>query len=474
MNKRTLETTRKKTLFNIDSYEPIENPLLYKENTNMTPLTSQNVYAHNLGSIPIHNWYTTVAGFSSDFVSKTIEENHLTKGDLILDPFSGTGTTALYAGQGGIRVYGVEANPFHHLVANVKLNFNVDRNEVKSALELVRMELKDSALREGNFVYEEVPTIAINDHLSSIKSEGIGPPEMPHLSKWMSPRVLEKVVRIKAVIENHIANSYSKETIDFVKVAFASILIPVSNMQLAGPKIAYRRKNKSRIVCVDAPVYKNFITKLTTMVSDLRHFNNSEWPKQIVKLGDSRRVGDSYQVKADLAITSPPYLNEVDYIENTRLELYFLDLIKSEKEMRSLKEHLIRANTKYLFSTNKDYPANLPDINSFNNILDYCKKIEIEWSKRQWGWDHPRLVAEYFTDMALHLKGMRKLLKDGAHYVVMVGDSAIDGVHVPTDVLLAEIGKDVGFSDASTTPFRWRSSSRHKTKLRESIIDFIA
>lgn len=210
------------------------------------------------------------------------------------------------------------------------------------------------------------------------------------------------------------------------------------------------------------------------MVSDIKHFNNYEWPKQIVKLGDSRRVCDYYQVKADLAITSPPYLNEVDYIENTRLELYFLNLIKSEKDMRYLKEHLIRANTKYLFSSNKDYPNNLPTIDSFSKILDYCNKIETEWSKRKWGWDHPRLVAEYFADMTLHLKGMRKLLKDGTHYVVMVGDSAIDGVHVPTDVLLAEIGKDVGFSDASTTPFRWRSSSRHKTKLRESIIDFVA
>lgn len=474
MNKRTLETTRKKTLFNIDSYEPIENPLLYKENTNMTPLTSQNVYAHNLGSIPIHNWYTTVAGFSSGFVSKTIEENHLTKGDLILDPFSGTGTTALYAGQEGVRVYGVEANPFHHLVANVKLNFNVDKNEIKSALELVRTELVDNALREGNYIYEKVPIISINDHLSSIRAEGTGPAEMPHLAKWMSPKVLEKVFTVKALIENRIVNTYSKETSDFVKVAFASILVPVSNMQLAGPKIAYRRKNKSRIICVNAPVYKNFIIKLDTMVSDLKHFDNSEWPKQIVKLGDSRRVSDFYQVKADLAITSPPYLNEVDYIENTRLELYFLDLIKSERDMRSLKEHLIRANTKYLFSSNKDYPNNLPTIDSFSNILDYCDKIAIEWSKRKWGWDHPRLVAEYFTDMTLHLKGMRKLLKDGAHYVVMIGDSAIDGVHVPTDVLLAEIGKDVGFSDVSITPFRWRSSSRHKTKLRESIIDFIA
>lgn len=474
MRKPNLEELKKQTVFNVDNNESPESPIFYTDQENFVPSSSRNIYAHDLGSIPIHNWYTTVAGFSSDFVSEIIKKNNLNQNDLILDPFSGTGTTALYAGQKGIKVYGVEANPFHHLVANVKLNFDMDKNEIRSAVEDIRRKIEPDALKEGHFTYEEVPTIAINDHLSSIKSEGVGPPEMPHLAKWMSPNVLEKVIKIKTIIDDHIAEFYSKDTTDFVKVAFASILIPVSNMQLAGPKIAYRRKNSSRIICVNAPVFTNFISKLNNMVFDLRHFDNSKWPKQIVKLGDSRRVNELYHVKANLAITSPPYLNEVDYIENTRLELYFLDFIKTEKEMRTLKEHLIRANTKYLFSTNKDYPDKLPHIDSFNDVLDYCKKIEIEWSKRKWGWDHPRLVAEYFADMTLHLKGMRELLQDGAHYIMMVGDSAIDGVHVPTDLLLAEIGREIGFSDTSVVPFRWRSSSRHKTKLRESVIEFVA
>ena len=139
-------------------------------------------------------------------------------------------------------------------------------------------------------------------------------------------------------------------------------------------------------------------------------------------LGDARRVGDLVSEKIDIAITSPPYLNEVDYLDNTRLQLYFLDYLSSDSDMRSMKERMIRANSKYLFTSNKDYPDNLPNIPTFDEILGLCKQIAIKREQRKWGWDHPRLVAEYFTDMTYHFQGIKKCLVPDAKYIIMVGD----------------------------------------------------
>jgi hypothetical protein len=53
---------------------------------------------------------------------------------------------------------------------------------------------------------------------------------------------------------------------------------------------------------------------------------------------------------------------------------------------------------------------------------------------------------------------------------MIVGDSAMDGILIPTDDLLAKIALQVGFSSAEVKPFRQRGSSRHPIRLRESVI----
>lgn len=72
--------------------------------------------------------------------------------------------------------------------------------------------------------------------------------------------------------------------------------------------------------------------------------------------------------------------------------------------------------------------------------------------------------------MATHLQSMVRVLKNGAPYLMIVGGSAIDGILVPTDELLAKIALQVGFSSAQVQPFRQQGSSRHPLRLRESII----
>ncbi len=445
-------------------------------------LDTNNRYSHNQDDIPIHHWYTLVAGFSGDYIREKLKKFNIQQGDTLLDPFMGTGTSALIGMLKKLVVKGIDANPFTHFVSKVKTNFQLEpelaTNYFRDLNSLLNQQLKN----DKDFHWENVPTINLKDHLKNIwgnrtnylevDSTNLIPPAMPHLKDWLSPRVLVKVLTLKKILDSEFLPRIDSVAMqDFILLAFSSILLSISNLQLSGPKIAYRRSKKERILCIDAPVYRLFLDKFRQMVKDLNFFKDYSgliYPE--LNFGDSRYVDQYVNNSVDIALTSPPYLNEVDYLDNTRLELYFLNFIKNDDDLKRLKKLQIRGNSKYLFNDNKDYPTRIPQIPSFSGILQLCEQINKIWEKRKWGWDHPRLVAEYFIDMTAHLQSMYKVLKTGGHYVFIVGDSAIDGILVSTDEILAKIALDIGFSKSEVSPFRKRGSSRHTTQLRESIV----
>jgi hypothetical protein len=154
------------------------------------------------------------------------------------------------------------------------------------------------------------------------------------------------------------------------------------------------------------------------------------------------------------------------------MELFFLGLVRDAGELNALKRRMLRANSKYLFKHDRDDDRLLTDLPVYERIGAVIEQVRKYWETRSWGWDHPRLIHEYFAGMAQHLRGMLAVLKSGARYDLMVGDSAIDHVLVPTDEFLRDIGLELGFSSAAMTIFRTRGSSRHETKLRESVISY--
>ena len=86
------------------------------------------------------------------------------------------------------------------------------------------------------------------------------------------------------------------------------------------------------------------------------------------------------------------------------------------------------------------------------------------------------MVAGYFEDMTQTIIEVYDTLNRGGMFVLILGDSAPYGVHIPTDVLIGRIAKAVGFTRYEVEVLRrrgekWKGNSqRHHVELRESVV----
>ena len=72
-------------------------------------------------SMPRHRWYAVKESFSPHLVARAAWESCCRKGQVIYDPFCGSGTVPLVAASLGLKAVGFEVNPFLAFVAQTKL-----------------------------------------------------------------------------------------------------------------------------------------------------------------------------------------------------------------------------------------------------------------------------------------------------------------------------------------------------------------
>ncbi len=223
------------------------------------------------------------------------------------------------------------------------------------------------------------------------------------------------------------------------------------------------------------------------MLEDLEKIRNEADPKyketfQKVFNSDSR---DTKLLIPDNCIdhvfTSPPYLNNFDYADRTRLELYFFGEAKTwgdithnvrTKLITSATTQIVRNDSKYKLTD--DIHKACPDVYEFlsKSVANLGELRLTKGGKKSYDF----LVAGYFNDMFRIISDVYRVLKRKKKAVFVLGDSAPYGIHIPTDELIGKIGLGIGFSDYKVDILRTRGGKwkdnpqRHNVLLRESIV----
>ncbi len=401
----------------------------------------------------VHDWYLLPESYSAPLIEQAITEYGLRPGSTVLDPFCGAGTTVLAASWRGMNGVGFEVNPFLCFAARVKLAHCLNPEALSAQAERLFSRLSrkftKTKVAEQAACWRTVRQPALFDELL-----------MPRLHRWISPTVIQKVL----VLKDEIAKISNRQHRDFFRLALAAVLRPCSNMKLTPHAFGSREPKE------DAPVLETFVEKVKKMLGDVEAVAEIELPeaKTTVLNVDARYC---HQVKcdllpADLALTSPPYLNNLDYTMQTRLELFFLDFVRDMMELRTLRKRMVTCDAKAMY---KDVPDS-ERVAGFASIQSAAQELRERHKGKNWGWDYAYMTTQYFGGMHRVLENVLTQLKPGARFLLIVGESAHSGIKVSVPAIIAEMGEALGYSLNGIRVHRARRSSSHDFTLDESAV----
>jgi len=281
-----------------------------------------------------------------------IKQLSVEKGQLILDPFCGTGTTLVQATKRGIHSIGIDASPFSCFVSSVKTNRLLDAEKMLDCFPAIRAEFERS---RRNFTNTET--------YKYLKESGM-------LARgWISRTPLRDALALKSAIDRVSPDAACRDA--FRIALIANLSTGIGNMKY-GPEI-YCGKKKSRV-----DVWSIFQKNVLRVLQDLREFEGAALGHARIFRGDAR---DCAQVlrgegirRIHAAISSPPYPTEHDYTRNTRLELAFLDFVTTKDCVRSIKQTMIRSHTKGIYKTDRDAEL-VRDNRDINNLANRVAKL---------------------------------------------------------------------------------------------------
>ncbi len=414
----------------------------YKKNMDL--LHSEIGSAKDNFKSPVHNWYKFTAGFSYKFVDGIIELENLKSEEspIIFDPFSGCGTTLVSCQKHGIKAVGNESQLFMLDVINAKLNWNLSEVELIEKLN----NLKGHVFSNKEGVEQDFHTL---------------------LETLYTKTTLTTLYTIRNFIRR-----FEKEDIRlFFKLALSQTLHKVSIHPIAVPYISRNKILKNEKLPWDV-----FEDIFRGMISDLIDLRGKKRTSRVYN-HDSRKKNQHIKYRScDLCITSPPYLNNLDYGEVSKVHTHFFEITDDWGDITNkVRRKLVTGSTTHYkeaeFNT-KDYMSsefvikNKEIVNRLMKLASKIKKISQERAGKK---SFNILMLYYFKDMYEVLNEIRRVLKNGSKAYLILGDSAPYGVYVETTKLLGEIALNCGFSSYEIEEIRSRGTKWKSLKYRHSI-----
>jgi hypothetical protein len=291
------------------------------------------------------------------------------------------------------------------------------------------------------------------------KPKGISAPKYKSLPRIYKDEELKDLLVIRAFVD--------AQAIDWVRrfllLAFVSIVEPVSNRIKDGNGIKIA-KNKKPV----EDIFGLYNSKVMSMISDLNVVQPSGLGKTIFgSILDDQAFEKIRDLRFDAAIYSPPYANCFDYLEVYKMEMWMGGFVSEYSDFAQYRNASVRSHVNSSFSkfiAHEDLDVNLV-ASALTGVTLWNKNI-------------PSMVAGYFDDMTGVLTRTFEVLKVGGASAIVVANSSYQGIIVPTDLLLAKIAKEIGFTVESINKARAiRGSSQHMARqtkfdglMRESII----
>jgi DNA modification methylase len=333
---------------------------------------------------PVYNWFYYKEGFARELVLNCIRMFGLKKGNLVLDPFCGSGTTLLACKERSIDSIGLDVLPMSVLASRAKTSdydHSVLREEAKALLK-----------RKFRFVQSDFPG---------------------NLKRFFQKHTLDDVLFFKSEVDRLPAD---------VRDFFLLALVRTTMMASWAYKDGSVLKVRKHPVPPFRSLFRRMVFRMMKEAESFKGTGNAD-----ARIGDARKMGIA-SGSIDGIITSPPYLNIIDYTKVYAIENWF---------------------------TGRARPA----------LRSYFGLLEGDAGEKK-----------YFDDMKASLKEMHSAMKQGAYAGIVVGNAYFPEPErvVEVDLTLAEMGEDIGFRAKQVIVLNKRPALKGRTRkvgtLRESMV----
>lgn len=374
-----------------------------------------------------HGWLRLTPAYSVKVVEEIV--GRYGESLSVLDPFCGTGTTALSSVNHGHYAATTDINPFLIWLARAKTAHYSPT-------------VVATAKKAGKAAVDIVQRKAV----SPVKE-----PAIHKIERWWTESSRMFLCYLKAAIME--VSGDNSQVADLLNVAFCRTLIQLSNAAFNHQSMSF--KDASRSSVEDAiRVDETFIDDLEFVL--LGAMQNPPGEAAVI-LGDSRDLPSCLDAKFDVVVTSPPYANRMSYIRELRPYMYWLDYLVNGRDAAEMDWLAIGGTWGVATSRLSDWAASgdvwLP--NDLSSVL-----TSISHGDNANGALLSNYVAKYCEDMSSHFAGLRQVLNPGARVHYIVGNSTFYGVLVSTEQFYAEMLREYGFSEVDVRPIRKRNSKK--------------
>ena len=331
------------------------------------------------------------------------------KGDLVLDPFCGSGTTLVEAVVRGRDALGIDINPLAVLLSRVK-STPVDPEDVRLATKQV--------LRDGQAI--------LNNGLPK-------PPYCVNIHHWYRPRAIKELTALHCALERLDANGAG----DFLAASLSAINRNVSNADpqhvFPGYSKRLRRLDLERGRQIDVfEIFAGGVKKRIGYLEELLDKMNGVGRARVVLSHSDDPPAPGKPVQ--LIVTNPPYISSVRYLETLKLEMSWSGMIGGPDAYREI-DRLQIGTERFSATEKREYlECGIAEVDELGRRLFEAGQGQMS-----------RTIVLYFKRMETALRKWDGLLAPGGRIVLKLSPSRVRSELVRTPEIVARLLAGMGY-----------------------------
>lgn len=322
---------------------------------------------------------------------------------LVVDPMSGSGMVLGAAAKLGIPAIGFDLDPLACMISRVNGTY-VDEAKARRAIDVLLM-------RSERQAGEDI-------HLPWIDNDR---GTQQYIDFWFAPKQQAQLRKLSYFL---VAQPFisDRKILDFLKIIVSRLIVTKEPKASLARDTAHSRPHKV--------LSKNEFDLFEAIPKSLNHVLSALEPDQIrvdakSYRGDARKLRRVRSNSIDCIVTSPPYMNAIDYMRGHRLSLVWMGYRVSD--LRKLRTRMVGAETSTSVRVDEELKRVLPS-------------LHLELDDRQL-----RTLRRYYRDLRSLTRESHRILKSGRKATYVVGNSTVKGHTIENANLLQKAAIQAGF-----------------------------